>query len=505
MKKGFIILLALLMLLPGSCPIQAAQALAKGYTEYLLGDADGDRDITIVDATVIQMVDVEIPVYSYVPVAADADEDDELSVRDATVVQRYLIGLTTNEHVGKRFYTIEDIQKYTDDLLQVIQAYYDECSAVISANKLDSSACTSGVILNDAGEITPDNSFCASDYIPCRKGQKIVVSRDKGQTGHGIIRAIEYFDIHKNRLAWASSVKVSDLGFTNIHVNTDRQDALAVNAVDGCYYVKVYFPKSNLDAYMVRILDPHAEIGGSASEQEIFVPFEKEEGAIGSNTYWYGKTLAFDGDSITAGYANAGRSYANYTAEALGCSLSNTAIGGSALAVNPSPPSGQDRDPLIERLDSLDCGADALIINIGSNDWHYSWTPMGDMSSSDKYTFYGALKLLCADLLERFSGKPVVLCTPIKRVQGNGLAYYEKNKYGKTLKDYSDAIKEVAEFYGIPVLDLYVECQINPLIESHKAAYFANADGVHPNAEGHTIIARRLKGFLIQLASSVRE
>jgi lysophospholipase L1-like esterase len=91
-------------------------------------------------------------------------------------------------------------------------------------------------------------------------------------------------------------------------------------------------------------------------------------------------------------------------------------------------------------------------------------------------------------------------------VQGDGgLAYYEENAYGKTLKDYANAIKEVAEFYGIPVIDLYSECLINPFIQSHKTAYFSGSDGVHPNAKGHTIIARRVKGYLLQLASSVRE
>lgn len=381
--------------------------------------------------------------------------------------------------------------------------YIKEEQEVVSSNKFDPSAYTPDVVLNDSGEIVTNTSFCATGYIHCRKGQRIGVSRDSGYSSLGIIRAVEFFDIHKNRLSWAASASsVSAMGFTNTHTNTDRQDACGMNAVDGSYYVRIYFPKANLNNYMVQILDVHMPYTLAAGELTTFEPFVRVEGIVRNDDFWYGRKLAFDGDSITYGYANAQRSYANYTAEAMGCSISNTAIGGSTLAVKSSAPT--DRDPLIDRLTSLDNTADALVINIGSNDWHYSWTPMGDMSSSDKYTFYGALKLLCEDVLDRFKGKPIVLCTPIKRVQGDGLSYDEQNTYGKTLKDYCDAIKEVAEFYGIPVLDLYGECLINPLIAGHKTAYFAGADGVHPNAAGHTIIARRLKGFLAQLVSPVR-
>ncbi len=384
--------------------------------------------------------------------------------------------------------------------------YIVEEISVVSSNKFDMGAYTADVYLNSNGEETANTSFCATGFIHCRKGQNIVISRDKGQSDSGIIRGIAYYDINKKRLSWAeSSSSVSAMGFTNKHVQENRQDAAAVNTADGSYYVKIYFPKANLSSYMVRVLDRSIQIGTGTTELETYCPFKRVEGVSMSGSFWYGKKLAFDGDSITYGYASAERSYANYTAEALGCTASNTSIGGSTLAVNPSPPTDRTRDPLIERLDSLDDTADALIINIGSNDWHYSWTPMGDMSSSDKYTFYGALKLMCEDILERFSGKPIVLCTPIKRVQGDGLSYDQKNSYGKTLKDYADAIKEVAEFYGIPVLDFYSECLINPLIVSHKNAYFVSADGVHPNAQGHTILARRLKGFLLRLAAPVRE
>lgn len=45
-----------------------------------------------------------------------------------------------------------------------------------------------------------------------------------------------------------------------------------------------------------------------------------------------------------------------------------------------------------------------------------------------------------------------------------GRRYDLPNLRGKTLADYSDAIKQVCGYYGIKVIDLFNECPINPII-----------------------------------------
>ena len=49
---------------------------------------------------------------------------------------------------------------------------------------------------------------------------------------------------------------------------------------------------------------------------------------------------------------------------------------------------------------------------------------------------------------------------------------------------------EVAGFYGIPVVDLFRTCPIQPRFEPQRQLLMP--DGVHPNDAGHRIIARRL-------------
>ena len=67
----------------------------------LLGDADGDGEVTIVDATCIQRHLAELTTASYLAAASDADGDGIVTVIDATCIQRYLVDLSAPENIGK--------------------------------------------------------------------------------------------------------------------------------------------------------------------------------------------------------------------------------------------------------------------------------------------------------------------------------------------------------------------------------------------------------------------
>ena len=75
------------------------------------------------------------------------------------------------------------------------------------------------------------------------------------------------------------------------------------------------------------------------------------------------------------------------------------------------------------------------------------------------------------------------------------------NSLDKTLKDYCDIIKEVCSYYSIPVLDMYAESCLTPFIAEQRNALFmeTNGTGVHPNATGHGVMARRVIAYLKSL------
>ena len=84
-------------------PTLSASADTSGSSDSvkLLGDADGDGEVTILDATRIQrwladlITDDEIDL-----TAADADEDGEVSILDATAVQRFIAGFDNVYGIG---------------------------------------------------------------------------------------------------------------------------------------------------------------------------------------------------------------------------------------------------------------------------------------------------------------------------------------------------------------------------------------------------------------------
>ena len=67
----------------------------------ILGDADGDGDLNITDATCIQRHLAEIPVYEYIEEASDTDGDGQVSILDVTMIQRYLAQLPCPEGIGE--------------------------------------------------------------------------------------------------------------------------------------------------------------------------------------------------------------------------------------------------------------------------------------------------------------------------------------------------------------------------------------------------------------------
>ena len=109
-------------------------------------------------------------------------------------------------------------------------------------------------------------------------------------------------------------------------------------------------------------------------------------------------------------------------------------------------------------------------------------------------TFYGACHYLFTELIKKYLGKQIVIMTPLHRT-GELLPSREKPvEDGLVLKDYVNAVREVAEYYALPVLDLFATSALQPDIPEIKEYYMP--DGLHPNDNGHAVIANKLKKFL---------
>ena len=157
----------------------------------------------------------------------------------------------------------------------------------------------------------------------------------------------------------------------------------------------------------------------------------------------------------------------------------------------------EDIKSFSERFAQMDDDADVVVVFGGTNDFGHGDAPLGVFDDRTPDTFYGACHYLFSGLIKKYIGKTIVIMTPLHRV-GERSVFGEKKKveYG-ALKTYVDIIKEVAEYYSLPVLDLFATSGLQPEIDEIKEKYVP--DGLHPNDEGHIIIAEKLKMFLLSL------
>lgn len=276
-------------------------------------------------------------------------------------------------------------------------------------------------------------------------------------------------------------------------------------------------------------------------------------------TRWYGKKMTVNGDSITH---DQGKStfWQYIVSQRLGLSLvdggavtiysgadqrtfniGKSGIGGARIAkgqiygtvgnktygeINGLISEGVYGDSCIsENYTMLPDDADLVIIAGGTNDWSHGNISLGTMTDRTNETFYGALHVLCLGLMEKYLEQAtiyripqIVFMTPIKRMGLNAKVADVASAYQNaidpsvdvvyhTLEDFVNAIIEVCGYYGIPVIDMFHECTLNPGIPAQRDVFFGQylsngvwtEDNTHPNTVGHlamgTLVSQKLRSI----------
>ena len=207
------------------------------------------------------------------------------------------------------------------------------------------------------------------------------------------------------------------------------------------------------------------------------------------------KKVAFLGDSITAGCgtSGAGKDFVALFGKMAECAeVLNYGIGGTRIA--PWQPYSENMADgnFCGRVEELDENADIIVVFGGTNDFCHGNAPLGTPDDHTPATFYGACHFLMNRLVERFCGKPIVILTPLHR-HGEDTPREDN----ATLKSYVNALKDSAEWYALPVLDLFAVSGIQPCIPGVQQKLCP--DGLHPNDAGHRILAERIYAFLRSL------
>lgn len=123
-------------------------------------------------------------------------------------------------------------------------------------------------------------------------------------------------------------------------------------------------------------------------------------------------------------------------------------------------------NPMVLRYMNMIDNADIISVMAGINDWIH-FHDFGTAESEENTTLYGALKIMCQGLKEKYPNSFIFFMTPYN-------SSVEKNRE-ETPQLVGEIIKEICALYDIPVLDLYAKNDFIP--EEHSA------DGLHPNQE----------------------
>lgn len=213
-----------------------------------------------------------------------------------------------------------------------------------------------------------------------------------------------------------------------------------------------------------------------------------------------GKKIIFLGDSITEGFGASAtdKRYTDLVAQRTGAIVYNHGVGGTRIAKQKVPSNDPiwDRD-FCTRAKDMEKDADIIVVFGGTNDYGHGDAEIGKRGDRTNDTFYGALHTLYTYLSETYPKAKKVIMTPLHRI-GEESAFGEHGEREMApLKTYVEIIREVAEYYSYPVLDMFKNAGIQPNIPVIKEAF--TVDGLHPNDAGYEIIADCVISFLKSL------
>ena len=190
-----------------------------------------------------------------------------------------------------------------------------------------------------------------------------------------------------------------------------------------------------------------------------------------------GLKATFYGDSLTESNYHYTKGYHSWISDILGfVSYENYGVSGYTIK------------NVADKIASTNATGDIIFVMAGVNDQNFH-KPLGAFSDdSSANTTYGALRLLCSTLKEKYPTKLIVYITPhyqIKYPSNLGITSYEVSK----------AIKEVCYQYGIPVYDNFQLSGIYPQNTTNKDLY--TTDGCHWNNLGHEKVGKNIAKYMI--------
>lgn len=206
-----------------------------------------------------------------------------------------------------------------------------------------------------------------------------------------------------------------------------------------------------------------------------------------------GKNWVVVGDSITEHNSRTNKNYHDYVSDLVG-----------GMTISNYGQSGTGYYGRYNVANTITQNPDYVTVFFGTNDWRNSdpgnTKLLGQFGDTTSDTIAGCIYITLSKLVAKFYNKRIAVFTPLPRYDNYG-SQALPNSRGFTLEQVADVIKKTAAHLSIPCLDLYHQANL-PVYNYNGSQYYftapgqASSDGLHPNDNGHQIIAAKVKAFL---------
>ncbi|MBZ5985951.1 SGNH/GDSL hydrolase family protein [Leuconostoc gelidum] len=199
------------------------------------------------------------------------------------------------------------------------------------------------------------------------------------------------------------------------------------------------------------------------------------------------------GDSITAGYvpnASLNGGWPTILSRNVGITVYNEGVSSATIQNGGA----NDSISFVNRSATIDFSrANDVVIFGGTNDFAQN-LPIGNISDNTSNSLYGSMNIIFSNIYTSNPNAKVYIVLPMWRARitgGNVDVGTTANSIGLLLKDYCEALKNVANKYNVPYLDAYHNMGINNINSANWLS-----DGLHPNDVGYAHLANLIGNFV---------
>ena len=120
--------------------------------------------------------------------------------------------------------------------------------------------------------------------------------------------------------------------------------------------------------------------------------------------------------------------------------------------------------------------------------------PIGVITDQEPTTLYGAINKFLNNCWSINPSMVIGIISPTPWT--NWWRGHSDSSRVEQCVNYVNVLKTIADYYSLPFLDLFSCSNLRPWDDTFRRKYYLNADGVHPNSDGHKIISPKIEEFV---------